>query len=100
MYPKNILNYKITSDEKYWKTNTRMDLATEQFKWKRTMYASMSTSQQYKISRTKIMKHHHVCIWEIQCTQQGIHLSTLVAVLDRRNYEILHQNILSKRTNY
>lgn len=43
MYPKNILNYKSTRDEKYWKTNMRMDLATEQFKWNRTMYASMST---------------------------------------------------------
>jgi hypothetical protein len=32
-----------TSDEKYWKTNKRMYLANEQFKWNRTMYASLST---------------------------------------------------------
>jgi hypothetical protein len=35
-------NYKLqtTLDEKYWKTNKRMDLATEQFKWNRTTYES------------------------------------------------------------
>jgi len=32
-----------TSDGKYWKTNKKMDLANEQFKWNRTMYASVST---------------------------------------------------------
>jgi len=32
-----------TSDKKYWKTNTKVDLANEQFKWNRTMYASLST---------------------------------------------------------
>jgi len=100
IYPKNIFKLQTTSDEKYWKTNKRMDLANEQFKWNRTMYASLSTDWQHKISRTTIMKHHQACICEIQCIQQGIYLSTLVAVLDRWNYEILHQNILSKRTSY
>jgi hypothetical protein len=32
-----------TSDEKYWKTNKRMELANEQFKWNRIMYGSLST---------------------------------------------------------
>jgi hypothetical protein len=41
--PQEHLKLQITSDEKYWKTNKKMDLANEQFKWNRTMYASLST---------------------------------------------------------
>jgi len=41
--PQEHFKLQTTRDEKYWKTSKKMDLANEQFKWNRKIYASVST---------------------------------------------------------